>query len=255
MAARHQEDALRQVWFVAATVAALGGCKKKDEAPPPPPPPADAAPIAVDAPPIAVDAGDPEAAARQGKRTGLGTPDEVPEVVVEALVAAIAEGKLPAARFVDPAEGYLEHIIMPGAMEKPDPDVIKRHCGAKAAARFADDARTLLREQAEGTKDPAYVDHELICSNEFLAAADPTFGARPDPAGGDTPVGGTPWRYALCRSGGAGEYDANYELLFAPDATRGVRVVGMLTWEGGMNPAAVWPDFARDALKVGACKK
>ena len=45
------------------------------------------------------------------------------------------------------------------------------------------------------------------------------------------------------------------DLYFAPDATRGVRVVGMLTWEGGMNPDAVWPDFARNALKVGACAK
>lgn len=241
---------MRQSWIVSVAVVALGGCKKEAPAPKASPPPP-----AVDAAPPAVDAGDPEAAARQGKRTGLGAADEVPEVVVEALIAAIAEGKVPAARFVDPAEGYLEHIIMPGAMEKADPDVIKRHCGAKAATRFTDDAKTLMREQAEGKKDPAYVDHELICSNEFLATADPTFGARPDPAGGDAPVGGTPWKYALCRSGGAGEYDANYELLFAPDATRGVRVVGMLTWEGGMNPDAVWPDFAKDALKVGACKK
>lgn len=248
---------MRQLMIVAAALAALGGCKKKDEAaaPPPPPPPLDAAPLAIDAAPVVIDAGDPEAALRQGKRTGLGGPDELPEVVVEALIAAIAEGKVPAARFIDPAEGYLEHVIMPGAMEKSDPDIIKRHCGAKAAARFTDDARTLIREAAEGRKDPAYVDHELICGNEFLAAPDPEFGGRPDPAGGDALVGATPWRYALCRSGGAAEYDANYELLFAPDATRGVRVVGMLTWEGGMNPDAVWPDFAKDALKVGACKK
>ena len=99
-----------------------------------------------------------------------------------------------------------------------------------------------------------YVDHALGCDNEFIAVADPAFGARPAPDG-DAMIGGTPWKYALCRSGGAAEYDANYELLFAPDATRGVRVVGMLTWEGGMNPAAVWPGFAKDALKVGACKK
>ena len=245
---------MRQLMFVAAALAALGGCKKKDDAATPPPP-RDAALIALDAAPVVVDAGDPEAARRQGKRTGLGSPGEVPEVVVEALIAAIAEGEVPATRFVDPAEGYLEHTIMPGAMDEADPDVIKRHCGARAAARFTDDAKTLLREAAEGRKDPAYLDHELICSNEFLATPDPAFGGRPDPADGDATIGGTPWRYARCRSGGAAEYDANYDLLFAPDATRGVRVVGKLTWEGGMNPAALWPGFAKDALEVGACKK
>lgn len=248
---------MRQLMIVVAALAALGGCKKADEAaaPPPPPPVAiDAAAVAIDATPVALDAGDPEAARRQGKRSGLGAPDELPEVVVEALIAAIAEGEVPATRFIDPAEGYLEHTIMPGAMDEAEPDVIKRHCGAPAAARLRDDAKTLMREQAEGAKDPAYVDHALGCDNEFIAVADPEFGARPAPDGGAM-IGGTPWKYALCRSGGAAEYDANYELLFAPDATRGVRVVGMLTWEGGMNPAAVWPAFAKDALKVGACKK
>ncbi len=246
---------MRQVEFVVVAMSVLAGCKKPADATPPPPSVAlDAAPILVDAAPP-IDAGDPEAARRQGKPTGLGAPDEVPAVVVEALIAAIAEGTVPAARFVDPAEGYLEHTIMPGAMDKADPDVIERHCGARAAARFTADAKALLREQAEGKRDPAYVDHALICSNEFLAAADPAFAASVDPAGSGAMLGGTPWRYARCRSGGAGEYDANYELLFAPDATRGVRVVGMLTWEGGMNPDAVFPAFARDALAVGACKK
>jgi hypothetical protein len=102
---------MRQQMIVATALAALGACAKKDEAatPPPPPPVAIDAALAIDAAPVAIDAGDPEAARRQGKRTGLGAPDELPEVVVEALIAAIAEGKVPATRFIDPAEGYLEH--------------------------------------------------------------------------------------------------------------------------------------------------
>lgn len=247
---------MRQNWIIPVAVVALAGCKKQDPTPKASPPPTatvDAAAPPIDAAPPPIDAGDPEAALRQGKRTGLGSPAEMPEVVVEALIAGIAEGKIPAARFVDPNEGYLEHTIMPGAMDKAVPDVIKRHCGAKAATQFQADATLLLREQAAGKKDPAYVDHELICSNEFMAVADPMFGAAGDATGPQ--VAGTPWKYALCRSDGAAEYDANYELLFAPDPVRGVRVVGMLTWEGGMNPDMVWPAFAKDALKVGACKK
>lgn len=247
--------------LVAAALLAVVGCKKEENAAATRPAdagaavtkkPADAAPA--DAAPAAVDEVEPdEDELRDGKKTGLGAAGDKPEVLVEALVIAIAEGKVAADRFVDPARGFIEHVILPGAAEVSDPDVKVRHCGKKAAAALKEYATTMVAKQKEGAKyGPDEADHVLLCDNTYLAEDDPEFGGTYDPDT-DKTTGGHKLRYAVCGSSGAVEWDANYELVFVPDDARGLRVVGMLVWESGVNQVP-WSGFANEAVKPGGCK-
>ncbi len=246
--------------WVVVVVLLLVGCKKEKKHTPneSPTPTASGAPVdaaaAQPSPTTAatVDAGepDPEVGLRAGKRTGLGAPDEKPEVAVEALIKGIAEGTVAPARLIDPAAGFVKTIIMPGAEEKEVPEVHKRLCGKAAENELVALAKNLVAQEAE---DPSHMDHVIACSNNFLASPDPEFGLLEDSGDPKTDRPARPLAYALCRSDAAGEYDANIELFLLPDPERGLHVAGALTWESGMNPEGPWASFADDLFK-GKCK-
>ncbi len=219
----------------------------------------DAAAPSIDAAaPVDAVAADPEAALRAGRKTGLGAPGEPPEVATEALIVAIADGTVPAAQLIDPARGFVEHRILPGAGEGPGVEVKKQHCGKPAAAALLRYAKELVMEQTrsserEAETPPGERSHVIRCANQFVATPDPHFGGSGGDEGGGARTGGQAFAYALCQSPGAGEYDAAFELVFTPDAGRGLRAVGMLVWELGAIPD--WAAFATDALKAGkVCK-
>jgi hypothetical protein len=247
--------------IIVALGGSLAGCKKDEKGAPAPgagtavPAPPKVAPDAAAAPAPPPDAAAfDEMAFRKGKKTGLGAADEKPEVATEELIVAIAEGKVDPAQFLDPALGFLESKSLPGGGEKAVPDVDKRHCGANAAKQATSYAKTYVAERDRWQKlDPATppedAAHAIDCSNGFLAAPDPTFGAKLDDQG--NPQGGTSLAYALCSSAGAGEYDAAYDLVFVPDAERGLRLVGVMVWEVGVAEVPWARFFAPEALKTG----
>lgn len=255
------------VALAALSVVTVAGCKNKERAstaasgaPPEPSTAVDAAVAApaptVDAAPPPVDApDDPEVGRRAGKKTGLGAADEPVEVATEDLVKALAEKKLDAARLVDPAAGVYELWNMPGAGEgRPPPKRSKRHCGTKAAALVAKEVKFWLDRQKRYPDEPDM--YAIECSNEFDAAADPTFGAIGGGDGESPPLEpGHALKYAVCYERGAGEYDDSPSIYFVPDATGALRVAAILTTEVGATDETELNELSAQLAKTGKlCK-
>jgi len=253
---------MRHLWMVAA-LAALAGCKKSKKGGKPEPTTVmvtvDAAPVQTPAPTPSVDAGDgdaadddaddDEAALRKGKPTGLGAPDELPEVATEDLIRALAAGKIAPARLIDPAAGIAETIIMPGGGDKPEPEIHRRRCGKQADKLLLQVAKAMARREADGKADG---DHAIECSNSFLAAPDPDFGKwEIDDAKRARPA--RPLRHASCGASAAVEYDSIFDLILVPDGQGKLHVAAILEWESGMNPEGPYASLADDLAKPG-CK-
>lgn len=189
-----------------AACLALAACKSKPSPPPssPPPPPA--------APDAAVAAG-PDAAAvdptaldedtlRAGKRTGLGAPDERPEVATEDFVAALLGGTQPWPRVVDRKFGVVELRAL-DADRKPITPTMARLCGADLDAGLA-----RLAKAAAATLADTGLGYRLTCDNSGL-----------------TPGDGIP--AATCSIEADGDGGQAFDLVFVPDATLGLRLVGV----------------------------
>jgi hypothetical protein len=248
------------VALVALSVVVVAGCKKKttttaapatgiDAAAAAPEPAVDAAPPPVDA------AEDPEAARRAGKKTGLGAADEPVEVATEDLIKALAAKKIDAARLIDPAIGVYEIWNMPGGGEKSPPKRSKRHCGAKAAELVAKEAAFWIDRQKRYPDEPDM--YSIECSNEFVAAADPAFGAIDEDGDSATPPTkpGHALKYAYCYEHGAGEYDDSPSMYFVPDASGQLKIAGILTTEVGAMDYAEVNELADQLAKTGKlCK-
>jgi hypothetical protein len=257
------------VALAALSVVVVAGCNNKESAPttapgapsdPVPAPIVDAAAAAaipaVDAAPPPVDApDDPEVGRRAGKKTGLGAADEPVEVATEDLIKALAEKKVDAARLVDPAAGVYELWNMPGAGEgKPPPKRSKRHCGKKAVALVAKEAAFWIDRQKRYPDEPDM--YAIECSNEFVATADPTFGAIGGGDGESPPVKpGHPLKYAVCYERGAGEYDDSPSIYFVPDASGQLKVAAILTTEVGAMDFTELNELSAQLAKTGKlCK-
>lgn len=198
-------------------------------------PPA-AAPPAPAAEPAAPAEGS-EDALRKGKRTGLGGADEKPEVATEELMAAMVSGKFAASRLIDPAQGFVRLVTLPGGGEKLTPDKVTRVCGQKAEKELLDTLEYLVSEKAKA------LGFELGCGNQYLAVADAEFGKTDSKPG-------RAQKYATCGAGSPSEYGSNYDLIFVPDAERGLRLAAFLEWESGMNPDLPWAKMAAEMAKT-----
>jgi hypothetical protein len=245
---------------LALSLVVVAGCKKKESAT------TSASATVVDAaapaptvdaaPPPPVDApDDPETGRRAGKKTGLGAADEPVEVATEDLIKALAEKKVDAARLVDPAAGVYEIWNMPGGGGKSPPKRSKRHCGKKAAELAAKEAAFWIDRQKRYPDDPDM--YSIQCSNEFVAAADPAFGAIDDDGDEATPPKkpGHALKYAICFEAGAGEYDDNPSIYFVPDASGQLKIAGILTTEVGAMDYAEVNELSDQLAKTGKlCK-
>lgn len=200
---------------VAGAVAPLGGCKgkKADEGG------ASRSVVRADAAGPAdaeergggVAAGDPgepgdgpdEATLRAGKRTGLGAGDEPAEVATEALVEAMLAGKVPWTRWIDATRGVVELRLPVG----DGGDAVVRRCGAALTSALATLTTAMTTARASGAG------YELACDNLGLVEADPD-GAL---------------SAAVCSLESAQPGTIIVDVVFVPDAARGLRLVGMST--------------------------
>lgn len=188
--------------------AAAVGCKGKSKPAGGPTPPArDAGAVAVaDAGATDVDPDpgrDPdEATLRAGKRTGLGAPDERPEVATEELIEAIVAGTVPWSRVVDPVRGVVE-LRLPA--DSATPSAVARRCGASLTAAL--DALTAAMKAAAA----GGLGYALDCDNLGLTVPDPSGAAPAATCSLESPAAGT----------------IIVDLVFVPDAALGLRLVGV----------------------------
>ncbi len=187
-----------------------------------------------------------EAARRKDKKTGLGAPDEKPEVIVEDLLREIASGKVSAKRFVDPKRGVVERISMPGGSDKPSPEIKKRSCNDARATAYI---KSMVAAETKGKADEL---HQISCLNEFAAKDDPDFGSDEM---GETPAGAVPMKQVTCVAGpGGGEYDEIFHVVFVPDAERGFRIAAVVSTEQGANTGKLWFEVATEIASPKPCK-
>ena len=214
-----------------AAVAATAACKSKSAAPPAPPPTpaldAAAAPPSVDADLPEPPSGADEATLRAGKRTGLGGPTELPEVATEEFVTALLAGTQPWTRVIDRKFGVAELRTLDDA-GKPVPATMGRLCGATldpALARLGKVASAALADAALG--------YQLLCDNSGLA-----------------PATGIP--VATCAIDADADGALGFDLLFVPDATLGLRLVGITLLDATPPPSTVADSFDEELGRVDA---
>ncbi|MBL8623132.1 MAG: hypothetical protein JNK64_17580 [Myxococcales bacterium] len=222
---------LRALPLALAAVAATAACKSKSAAPPAPPPPqaldAAATPPAVDADVPEPTSGADEPTLRAGKRTGLASPTELPEVATEEFVTALLAGTQPWTRVIDRKFGVVELRTLDDA-GKPVPAVMGRQCGATldpALARLGKVASTALADAALG--------YQLVCDNSGLA-----------------PAAGIP--VATCAIDADADGALGFDLLFVPDATLGLRLVGVTLLDATPPPTAIADSFDEELGRVDA---
>lgn len=171
-----------------------------------------------DAGPVAGDEPD-EAAVRAGKRTGLGAPDERPEVATEPLVRALVRGEAPWAKVVDAGRGVIELRARPATETAPADEQVAHRCGAALDQALAD-----LAAGVTGALDAPGLLYDVACDNVGLAVAVPGVTS-----------------HAVCSvaspSGGGLEYD----LVLVPEPGRGLVLIGV-----SVADAVATPDELRD---------
>jgi hypothetical protein len=143
-----------------------------------------------------------EATLRQGKRTGLGGPDEPAEVATEPLIEALVAGRVPWTRWIDPARGVVELRLPADAS-----GAVARRCGAGLTAAL-DALVASMRAATAGA-----LGYTLECDNLGLFAADPD-GAL---------------AAAVCSLESTQPGTLIIDLVFVPDDARGLRLVGLST--------------------------
>lgn len=165
-------------------------------------------------PPAAADAASAEVAddldendVRAGKRTGLEAPDARPEVATEALVRALVRGQAPWTKVVDPTVGLVELTSIPAGDDRPAVAHVEHRCGValdQTIAAFAMGATASL-------DDPGLV-YDIQCDNIGLAVSVPGVTS-----------------HAVCSIASPADDGLAYDLVFVPDATRGLRLIGVST--------------------------
>ncbi|MEO8703792.1 MAG: hypothetical protein ABI867_27325 [Kofleriaceae bacterium] len=188
-----------------------------------------------------------EAARRKGKKTGI-ADGEKPEVITEELLRAIGTGKTPIKRFIDPKLGVVERIHMPGATDKPNPDIKRTLCGATAETDTAKYLKTAVDAEAAHKSDD-YA--QLVCWNEFADKDDPDFGADEM---GDKPAGAVVMKHVTCGTTSAGEYSEIAHVVWLPDAERGMRIAAIVSTEGGAITGKLWHEVATELKAAKPCK-
>jgi hypothetical protein len=162
---------------------------------------------------------------RRGKRTGLGAPDEQAEVATEALIEAMVAGTVPWTRWIDPTRGVVE-LRLPADAAGP----VVRRCGAGLTAAL--DALSAAMKAA-ATSGLGYT---LDCDNLGLVVADPSGAAPAATCSLESEAGGT----------------VIVDLVFVPDAARGLILVGMSQLPADADATAGLDAFEAEMARDGA---
>lgn len=209
-------------------LALVAGCNSKPKTAPPPTATADAAvtaPVDAGTGTGTVDADDPvepagtdEASLRAGKRTGLGAPDERPEVATEEFVAALLSGAQPWSRVVDPRFGVVELRTLDG-----DSKIVAATMGRQCGAAL-DPALARLGKAASAALASTSLGYQLSCDNSGL-----------------TTPGGI--AVATCAIDADADGGNGFDLLLVPDATLGLRLIGITLLDATPPPSNVADSF------------
>ena len=193
-----------------------------------------------------------EKARRRGKKTGLGAPDEKPEVVVEELLRAIAAGKVDVRRFLDPDRVVLDMTSMPGASE--DGGTEEKHLLCDGARRMVlEQIKHMVKKEKEISKwEPT---GKITCGHEFAHHPDPSFTAvrgwrARSPWHGtnhsDEELQNlkardlTPLIHVRCSLKTGGEWAEDLHLDWVPDPRLGWRIAALITNEVGALDGDLW---------------
>jgi hypothetical protein len=181
-----------------ALVVVLVGCKKPSPAHDKPSPAPDAKPAD----------GDPdENDVRAGKRTGLATPDEKPEVATEALARALVRGKVPWSKVVDSSVGLVEMRSLPASDTAAAETTVEHRCGAALDTALAN-----FNASAVSVLDAPGLIYDVQCDNVGLAV---------------TIAGVT--SHAVCSIASPSEEGTELDMVFVPDPNLGLRLIGIST--------------------------
>jgi hypothetical protein len=178
---------------------------------------------------VALDAGAGDAAevplapeeikARAGKQANF-TGGARPAIATEPFASALAKGASKLVDFVDPGHAVILAVRRPGAQDRPVPDRISALCPGKDLAKL----QAELTAAGKWSEDDA----SWTCANT---------------SGGPT-----------CWLAEPAEYGAVYNLGFAPDATRGLRLISIIETEVGEVEHATAPFLAKAAAAVAVAR-
>jgi hypothetical protein len=170
--------------------------------------------------PATSDGRDPEEAdVRAGKRTGLGAPDETPEVATEPLARALVRRDVPWSRVVDPARGVAELRSIPASDQAAADDSVEHRCGAAL-----DQALAAFATGVTATLDAPGLVYDIQCDNIGLSVTIPGVES-----------------HAVCTVSSPAGDGLEYDLVFVPDDRLGLRLIGLATAH-----AVTTPDELRD---------
>lgn len=208
--------------LVLVVLAALVACKKK-EAPPQTALPGDggARSGAADGPD-----GVDEADVRAGKRTGLGRPDEKPEVATEPLARGLVRGEVMWNKVVDRTVGVVELRAYPATDTRPAQSEVAHRCGAELERAISD----FMSSATAALDAPG-----LVCDNVGLAV---------------TIAGVT--SHAVCSIASPSGDGLELDLVFVPDPKLGLRLIGMSTADALTTEDALRDQFDEQLGRFGA---
>ena len=171
-----------------------------------------------------------EADVRAGKRTGMGAPDELPEVDTEPLARALLRGETPWPRVVDAGQGVVELRALPATDSAPAEAAVAHRCGAaldQALAAISGSATAALG-------DPGLV-YDVLCDNVGLAVT----------------IAGVA-SHAVCTVSSPSGEGLEFDLVCVPDARRGLRLIGVATADATDTPDELRDRFDEELGRYGA---
>ena len=161
-----------------------------------------------------------EADVRAGKRTGLGAPDEKPEVATEPLARALVRGEVPWPKVVDASVGVV--VLVAGQ--------VAHRCGEEL-----DQSLTDFAAGATGALDADGLVYDIVCDNVGLAV---------------TIAGVT--SHAVCTVSSPSGDGLEYDLVFVPDPKLGLRLIGVSTADALTTADALRDQFDEELGRFGA---
>lgn len=171
-----------------------------------------------------------EADVRAGKRTGLGTPDEKPEVATEALARAMVRGDVVWWKVVDRSVGLVEMRSIPGSDTGPGEAMVEHRCGAALELAIAD-----FRTSATSVLDAPGLVYDIACDNVGLAV---------------TIAGVT--SHAVCSIASPSDEGLELDMVFVPDAKLGLRLIGLSTADATTTEDQLRDRFDEELGRFGA---
>lgn len=166
-----------------------------------------------------------EDALRSGKRTGMGSPAERPEVATQAFVGALLAGAQPWSRVLDPRFGVFELRNIDGERHAV-PASAGWRCGVEIDQALARLSAASARHAGDEQRG-----YQFACINDPLGDATPT---------------------ASCAIYADAEGAAEFSLVFVPDRSLGLRLTGVLMGDERSLPAELSQRFDVEVARADA---